>query len=246
MTTIARNKIDDVFKGVDVDYSKFEGSVEQAQYIANFITKYVKRGVPLKLVAYGLSSSFNDLKILNEDSTLVTFRPNTGQYDLKNIYSSDELIVKVEHHDVYFYYIEELIKNLTFSNYIVKDDQSYIHSTHLKRSDIGKRLNVFSNNDYNFDYGVASIEDDGIVYRFSKYSIFVNIKINEYGTTFCFSGRHGVPNNVHVQAVYFKSFHELVCHMNKYVYDNIVENVINVAANEFRIEHREIMKMIDI
>lgn len=246
MNTNDKIKIDGYFQGLDVDYSKIEGSLEMAEFMASFISKYVKKGVPLKLVAYGITSVYHDLFIVGKEYKVVTFRPSVGQYDLKNIYDGDEVIVNVPHQDKYFYYINELIKNITFCNYLISDDGSYVNSRQLKNTDLCKRLNVFATDDYDFKYGVSSIEDTGMVYRFPKYSIFISIKINQFGTTFCFSGRYDVPSSVPVVGQYFKTFHELVCHMNKYVYDNVVEKEINIPAHEFLIEHREVMKMIAI
>lgn len=245
LNTPTKEFIDEIFQGLNLDYSEFNESSEMAIFIASFITMNVKKGTPLKLVRHNWNSH-HSLIVVDSEAILVTFRSSVGQYDLTNVYHDNELIVKTCDQDLAFYYLRELIKNVTFCNYLIKDDHSYMNAMKLTDKDISERLGVYNDYDSNLVLGVPSIEETGVVYRFSPYSIFVSIKFMLDEHQFCFSGSMNVTHNFQPNPQYFKTFDELVCYMNKYIYDNVVKLVIDVPATEFTLQHKEIMKMVAI
>lgn len=237
--------IDEIFQGLDLDYSEFKESSEMAIFIAGFIAVNVKKGISLELVHHSWSGH-HSLRVSGKKDILVTFRGKVGQYDIKNVYAEDELIITTCDQEKYFYYIHELIKNVTFSNYLIKDDKSYHNATKLTDKTVCSLLNNYRIDNPNFLFGTPSFEDTGMVYRFTPYCIFVSIKslIDEH--QFCFSGGLSDPDAVRPEFHYFNSFHDLICYMNKYIYDNVVKPVIDVPANEFQVEHKTLIQMIDI
>jgi hypothetical protein len=246
-TQISENAmtIEECFKDLDIEYSNFHGTIQKANYIESFISTYVKKEVSLKLESFDSTGDYNQLKILGSDQVLVTFRPSNGLYDLGNIYHGGELIINTPHQDTYFYYLKELMKNITFSIYLIYGNNEYAKATKLSNIDISEKMNGFIRDEFTYSFGNPSIEDDGIAYRFSKYSIFISIKIKPEGTLFCFSGRHGVVGNVG-DGVYFTKFHDLILHLNNYIYDVTVRKPFDIEPNEFTVRHRELIKMIEI
>lgn len=245
LKTPTKEFIDEIFQGLNLDYSEFNESSEMAIFIASFIAINVKKTTPLKLVHHSWNSH-HSLSVVGSEELFVTFRSSVGQYDLTNVYCGDELIVETFEQNLAFYYFRELIKNVTFCNYLIKDDQSYMNAIIFTDKDISEKLGVYSHDDTNLNFGIPSIEETGIVYRFLPYSIFVTVKftINEY--QFCFSGGLNTPHGFKTEAIYFKTFHELVCYINKYIYDNVVKTIINVPANEFTIRHKTLIQMVEI
>lgn len=245
MKTTTKEFIDEIFQGLNLDYSEFNESSAMAIFIASFVAINIKKGTPLKLIRHSWNSH-HSLSVVGSEELLVTFRSSVGQYDLKHTYHGDELIVKTCEQDLAFYYLRELIRNVTFCNYLIKDDLSYMNAINLTDKDISEKLGVYGNDDSGFSFGVPSIEETGVVYRFSPYSIFVNIKFMLDAHQFCFSGGMNVPHNFQPKPQYFKTFNELVCYMNKYIYDNVVKSVIDVPASEFTLQHKELMQMVAI
>lgn len=245
LTTPTKEFIDEIFQGLNLDYSEFNERSEMAIFIASFIAINIKKGTPLKLIRHSWNGH-HSLSVLGSEELLVTFRSNVGQYDLTNVYHGNELIVKTCDQYLAFYYLRELIKNVTFCNYLIKDDHSYINSMKLTDKDISERLGVYNDYDSNLSFGVPSIEETGVVYRFSPYSIFVSVKFMLDEHQFCFSGGMNIPHNFQPKPQYFKTFNELVCYMNKYIYDNVVKSIIDVPSTEFTLQHKELMKMVAI
>lgn len=239
MNTPIKELIDEIFQGLDLDYSEFKETAEMAIFIASFVAVNVKKGIPLKL-SYHSWSGYHSLIVLGKQDILVTFRSSVGQYDIKNVYDEDRLIINTCDQEMYFYYIRELIKNVTFFNYLSKEDMSYINAIRLTDKKICAMFGHYGLDVHNLSFGHPSIENTGVVYRFSPYGIFVSIKSMIDERQFCFSG--GLNTEVH----YFKTFHDLVCHMNKYIYENVIEPIINVPAHEFTLRHRDVMNMIAI
>ena len=237
--------IDDIFQGLNLDYSEFNGTTELAIFIASFVSFHIRKGVSLKLFHHSWSGH-HSLSVLGKRDILITFRGNVGQYDLKNVYDEDELIINSCDQDKYFYYIHELIKNVTFSNYLIKDDMSYHNAINLTDKKICSLLGNYIIGDPNFLFGTPSIDDTGVVYRFTPYCIFVSVKSMIDERQFCFSGDLGNSHGIETKFHYFETFHDLICHMNKYIYNNVVKHVIDIPANEFQIEHKTLIQMIDI
>jgi hypothetical protein len=239
LNTPIKELIDEIFQGLDLDYSEFKETAEMAIFIASFVAVNVKKGIPLKL-SYHSRSGYHSLIVLGKQDILVTFRSSVGQYDIKNVYDEDRLIINTCDQEMYFYYIRELIKNVTFFNYLSKEDMSYMNAIRLTDKKICAMFGHYGLDVPNLLFGHPSIENTGVVYRFSPYGIFVSIKSMIDERQFCFSG--GLNTEVH----YFKTFHDLVCHMNNYIYENVIEPIINVPAHEFTLRHRDVMNMIAI
>lgn len=245
MNTPIKELIDEIFQGLDLDYSEFKETAEMAIFIASFVAVNVKKGIPLKLT-YHSWSGHHSLTILGKQDILVTFRSSVGQYDLKNVYDDDQLIINTCDQKMYFYYIRELIKNVTFFNYLSKEDISYLNAISLTDKNVCPMLGKYGADVTDFLFGNPSIENTGVVYRFSPYCIFVSIKSMLDERQFCFSGGLNTLNGFQTESLYFKTFHELICHMNKYMYENVIEPIINVPAHEFTLRHRDVINMIAI
>jgi hypothetical protein len=245
LNTPKKELIDEIFQGLDLDYSEFKETAEMAIFIASFIAVNVKKGISLKLT-YHSWSGHHSLIVLGKKDILVTFRSSVGQYDLKNIYDGDQVIINTCDQEMYFYYIHELIKNVTFFNYLSKEDMSYMNAIRLTDKKICAMFGRYGLDVPNLSFGHPSIENTGVVYRFSPYCIFVSIKSMLDERQFCFSGGLNAPHGFQTEVLYFNTFHELVCHMNKYIYENVVEPIINVPSHEFTLRHRDVMNMIAI
>lgn len=55
MKTPKKEIIDEIFQGLDLDYSEFKESAEMAIFIASFIAVNVKKGISLDLVHHSWS-----------------------------------------------------------------------------------------------------------------------------------------------------------------------------------------------
>jgi hypothetical protein len=69
--------IDEIFQGLDLDYSEFKETAEMAIFIASFISVNVKKGISLNLVHHSWSGH-HSLSVLGKQDILVTFRGNVG------------------------------------------------------------------------------------------------------------------------------------------------------------------------
>lgn len=88
--------IDEIFQGLDLDYSEFKESSEMAIFIDGFIAVNVKKGISLDLVHHSWSG-FHSLSVSGKKDILVTFRSKVGQYDIKNVYPVEINIKNTKH-----------------------------------------------------------------------------------------------------------------------------------------------------
>lgn len=227
-------QIDKYFEGLTVDYSRLQCSLPMAKFIANFISNHVEKGIYLELIPYGLSSVRHDLKVVGKELVLVTFNFLVGQYDIKNISDGGKIILQIPHRETYFKYISDIMKNIAFFNYLIFEETTYYDVNQFKYFDLPKILNIKPQDNHAFDYGILRMYNGHIWYKFNRYSLSIAIQINKYSTSFYLGKQH------------FKKFNDLIFNINKYLYQSVVESVLDIDSSEFTFQHRELLKMATI
>jgi len=233
------------FRHLNVDYSEYIDNLMNGSHIARFIRQNIIQGIPLKL-STDQSSGVHRLEILSNHQSILFFLDEMASFQADDVFYRHQCIVDLPHFTTFIHYIKEIIKDITFCNYLINGDTTYesiigkIHDTEF----VFKELVVNSiNNQYGIDINYT---DELVSIFFTNYNIIISMKINRENDllNFSFTDQWPLGNDKKTMSSY--NFHKFICRVNKSIYSSMVENRLNIPANEFTINHREIVKMYDI
>lgn len=241
----AEEKMDIHFRHIDIDYSGFVDTLTHGAHIARFIRQNVRQGIPLKIFTEHLSG-LHYLNIASNDQSLMFFTDDWCHYQVNDVYYRHKCVVDLPHYNNFMHYAKEIIKDVTFSYYLINGDDTYHQIVNNIENDefFVKELIVKS---IDSEFGISvNYTDKLFTVDFLNYDLSITMGISNENELLNFQLIRIDELKKQKKSKPFYNFHDFVCYINKRIYKSMVEERLNIQVNEFSIQHREIVKMFDI
>jgi hypothetical protein len=233
------------FRRLDIDYSEFVDDMTHGAHFARFIRQHIRQGIPLKLFTHA-ESGIHYLNIVENNQTLLYFTDIFNHYQVHDVFYRHECIVDLPHYINFLYYAREIIKSVTFCHYLINENPAYLNLVN-KMHDNEFFFKEFIVKGIDSEHGIAvNYTHNDFSIDFLDFGFSVSMNIENSTEMLAFQLKYVDVTNTSKQSGVFYDFHKFVCKINKYIYKTIVEKPMNIPANEFFIEHREIVKMFNI
>lgn len=226
------------FDNINVDISDYTvDNLYNGAHIARYIRRYALPHYRLKLTTHR-SSGVHALTY--KDHTLLVMINDEANYQLENPYYKGNLIIDIPQLNVNLFYFKETLKNLFFFEHLAYNSINY-----EKYKDIFKdneklfKTFIASNEDpYNHDSGFdCTFNNDNMIITHNRFNYEIILKLDTERGMRC---SLKLNNNIVIETFNFDKF---IKNTFKTLYEEKIQHLINIPANEFSKEYRKIVEV---
>lgn len=226
------------FKNLNIDLTEYTPDPSfNGVHIARFLKKNCDQTTQLKLVT---SSGYHHLYY--KDKCLIVFFDEMCSFQLYNPYYNDKLIIDIPHYNMLMNYYTKILKNIFFFEYLRSNSNNYfIFEDILINNSLIMDTLFDSCSDYWHSSGITSIfNDNNIIIIHDDFELNIVMRLDkENGFIF----QHSIKNKPTFTG--FGGFDKFIRNLNKDLYARTIEDIIQIPANEYTIEHRKFVEIID-
>lgn len=202
------------------------------------MTRFIRKNfIPEKYISfqqideknfYVLYDNFK-VAILNND-----FIPN---FHIINPYVNNNKVI-LSDREMFFYYIQKILKNYLFFIYLIEKDEKYIKYINILNSEQNFFSEIVSdlNNPININVYITHLNSIiKLKNNYIKEPILLNIKSGDEFFEFSI-------NNGQI----YKNFNNFLSFFNKYLYEKIIYNTTKIPVENFKKEHLHLIRILTL
>jgi len=234
--TILKNKLDAFFRNISIDIKQYvPDSIYMGSHISRFILNNVRQGLPLKLIT-DPSSGINSLFI--GDKLMMNFITELADYQIETVFYRNKQVIDIPHFQNDMYYIKELLKNITFMEYLLTGNDLYSPLLDIFDSNEAIFTKFVSSNDFFDEIFDIVFNDKNIFIHFYKRDIEITIDRSNNSISFSLD-----INKQRMSKL--SNFQAFISAMNSKIYNQVVRKNLNISPSEFLVQHRELVNIFE-
>lgn len=201
------------------------------------MTRFIRKNfIPEKYISFQKIDEKNFYVLYDNFKVAILNNDFFSNFNIINPYVNNKKVI-LSDREMFFYYIQKILKNYLFFIYLIEKDEKYIKYINILNSEQNFFSEIVSdlNNPLNINVNIS--RSNSTIKLKNNYIKELNLNIKSGDEFFEFSID---------QEKTYKNFNNFLSFFNKYLYEKIIYNTTKIPVENFKKEHLHLIRILTL